>query len=35
MFEILLFAGGVAVGVICDESIRAIVKRVKGKVTDR
>ena len=35
MFEVLLFAGGVAVGVIFDESIRAIVRKVKGRVTDR
>ena len=35
MFEVLLFVGGVAVGVIFDETIRAVVKRVKGKVTDR
>ena len=31
MFEILLFCGGVAVGVICDEAIRAIWRKVKAR----
>lgn len=31
MFEVLLFVGGVAVGVIFDESIRAVLKKLKAK----
>ena len=42
MFEVLLFLGGVAVVVICDEAISKLVgrgrdkvKEVAGKVRDR
>ena len=34
MFEVLLFLGGVAVGVICDEAISKMVGRGRGKVKE-